>query len=71
MKLYLYQDRKGEHRWRAVSRNGRILADCGEGYTSHAMLMKGFKALKKALYTEDFTEIYAAPPTRFKLQRRK
>lgn len=32
MKFVLYLDRKGEHRWKLVGRNGRILADCGEGY---------------------------------------
>jgi len=30
----LYEDRAGEHRWRLVSSNGRIIADSAEGYSS-------------------------------------
>lgn len=30
----LFEDRSGEHRWRLVSSNGRIIADSGEGYSS-------------------------------------
>lgn len=29
----LYEDAAGEWRWRLVARNGRIVADSGEGYT--------------------------------------
>lgn len=32
MKFHIYQDRKGEWRWRLKARNGRIVADSGEGY---------------------------------------
>lgn len=28
----LYKDRKGEWRWRVRARNGKIIADSGEGY---------------------------------------
>jgi uncharacterized protein YegP (UPF0339 family) len=31
-KVYFYRDRRGEIRWRLVARNGRIVADSGEGY---------------------------------------
>jgi uncharacterized protein YegP (UPF0339 family) len=31
-----YKDRKGEYRWRAKARNGKIVADSGEGYATHA-----------------------------------
>lgn len=30
----VYEDAAGEFRWRLVGRNGRILADSAEGYTS-------------------------------------
>lgn len=33
MSAEIYQDRKQEWRWRLKARNGRILADSGEGYT--------------------------------------
>lgn len=29
----VYQDRKGEWRWRLYAANGRTIADSGEGYT--------------------------------------
>lgn len=32
MKFYIFQDRKGEWRWTLVARNGRKVADSGEGY---------------------------------------
>lgn len=30
----IYQDARGEYRWRITGRNNRILADSGEGYRS-------------------------------------
>lgn len=32
MRLRVYRDKAGEWRWRVFSRNGRIMADSGEGY---------------------------------------
>lgn len=29
----IYKDKSGQYRWRAVHKNGRILADSGESYT--------------------------------------
>jgi uncharacterized protein YegP (UPF0339 family) len=40
MKLVFYKDRKGEWRWRWRARNGRIMADSGEGYSSKRKAMK-------------------------------
>ena len=36
MKFYIYKDRAGEWRWRLKARNGRIVADSGEGYKTRA-----------------------------------
>lgn len=33
-KIRVYKDRKGEWRWRLTSRNGKIIADSGEGYVT-------------------------------------
>lgn len=30
----IFQDKRGEWRWRLRARNGRIIADSGEGYAS-------------------------------------
>lgn len=32
MKIEIYKDDNGEWRWRLKARNGRIVADSGEGY---------------------------------------
>lgn len=32
MKFHIYQDKRGEWRWHLKARNGRIVADSGEGY---------------------------------------
>lgn len=32
MKALIYRDRRGEWRWRLTARNGRVIADGGEGY---------------------------------------
>ena len=32
MKFIIYRDKKKEWRWRLKAKNGRILADSGEGY---------------------------------------
>lgn len=40
LRITVYRDAKGEYRWRAKSRNGRIVADCAEGYKTRAGAMK-------------------------------
>lgn len=35
-RVELYEDAKGEHRWRAKDTNGRIVADSGEGYVNRS-----------------------------------
>lgn len=32
MHFEIYTDKAGEHRWRLVASNGRVIADSGEGY---------------------------------------
>lgn len=34
MVIEVYKDRRAEWRWRARARNGRIVADGGEGYST-------------------------------------
>lgn len=38
--LYFYIDAAGEYRWRLRSRNGRTLADSGEGYKKLSACLK-------------------------------
>lgn len=51
----LYQDKRGEYRWRLRSRNSKIIADSGEGYTAKASCEHGI-ALVRAWNGE--VEIY-------------
>ena len=44
MKFSIYTDEAGQHRWHALSKNGRVVADSGEGYASKG---NATKALQK------------------------
>lgn len=43
--LHVYRDTAGKHHWAAVSENGNILADSGQGYARRIGALKGFDAL--------------------------
>ncbi len=43
MKFGIYTDKSNEHRWRALSRNGKCVADSGEGYSSKGNATKALK----------------------------
>lgn len=32
VKFKVYKDKKNEYRWRLIASNGKIIADCAEGY---------------------------------------
>lgn len=44
-----YKDRARKHRWRAKAQNGRLIADCGQGYKTLRGAEKGFRALESGL----------------------
>ena len=46
MKLEIYKDKKGEWRWRVISK-GRIVAESGEGYKRKSGLLKTLKNFMK------------------------
>jgi uncharacterized protein YegP (UPF0339 family) len=46
-KFQIYKDRKGEHRWRLRARNGEIIADSNEGYSSKATCKHGIDLVKE------------------------
>lgn len=48
-KLKVYRDRKGDWRWRLIATNGRILADCGQGYTRRTDAVNGAYLTEGAL----------------------
>lgn len=49
-----YKDRKGEYRWRLSHKNGRILADSGEGYKTRSGMRKSWSNLLLKLTTGQF-----------------
>jgi len=45
----VYQDAKGEFRWRLQDTNNKIIADSGEGYTTKAGCLAGIEDVKAAV----------------------
>lgn len=45
-RLHIYKDRKKEWRWSLISRNGKIVACSGEGYTR----LRSCRAIAKRLF---------------------
>lgn len=43
MKFSIYTDKAGQHRWRAVAKNGKTVADSGEGYASKGNATKSLQ----------------------------
>ena len=48
LQFHIYKDTKGKFRWR-MKRSGRIVADCGEGYTTKDKLKKTLKNIIQTL----------------------
>lgn len=41
----IYKDKKGEFRWRLKTKNGRIVAESGEGYKRMQGCLRGIQAV--------------------------
>jgi uncharacterized protein YegP (UPF0339 family) len=48
MKFEVYQDKRGEYRWRLKHANGNILATASEGYKAKADALKGIENVKNS-----------------------
>lgn len=48
MKIVIYEDLRGEHRWRLVAGNGRIVADGSEGYLDETNARDAVERLLRA-----------------------
>jgi uncharacterized protein YegP (UPF0339 family) len=46
--LEMYRDRKRDFRWRLRARNGKIVAESGEGYKRIRSLLKSYYSIAKA-----------------------
>ncbi|WP_115865282.1 YegP family protein [Halorussus litoreus] len=60
----VYEDAAGEYRWRLVHRNGRILADSGEGYASRS---NARRAVESVTATAESAEVDADSGARFEV----
>ncbi|MEM8875795.1 MAG: YegP family protein [Planctomycetota bacterium] len=56
-KFEVYQDKKGEYRWRLKSSNGQNIANGGEGYVAKADCLNGIESVKKNSQTADIVEL--------------
>lgn len=45
MHFYVYKDKKGEWRWKLRAKNGKIIADSGEGYKRRRDCVNGAQLL--------------------------
>jgi uncharacterized protein YegP (UPF0339 family) len=45
-KYLVYKDRAGLYRWRFVARNGQIIADSAESYTTKTACLNGIRIMK-------------------------
>ena len=48
LQIHIYKDAAGEFRWQ-MKRSGRIVADCGEGYTTKNKLKKTLSNIEKSM----------------------
>jgi uncharacterized protein YegP (UPF0339 family) len=51
-----YIDARGEHRWRFRAHNGRVVADCAEGYDSESNCQRAIDMIRREApyaHTED------------------
>ena len=46
-KFEVYEDARGEYRWRLKAANGQTIATGGEGYTSKAGCLNGIDSVKR------------------------
>lgn len=61
--IRIYLDTASEWRWRAISSNGRIVADSGEGYKTAAGAEHGFKKFWYVTQSPIFERIKPEAPT--------
>jgi uncharacterized protein YegP (UPF0339 family) len=57
MKIVVYQDLRGEWRWRFVAENGRVMADGAEGYDEKRGVDKALDTICGALRTGDVDRV--------------
>lgn len=56
-KCHIYEDEAGEFRWRLKARNGRIVADSGEGYRDENGATRAWNNLHYNLYALQHVDV--------------
>lgn len=54
--IQIYRDAAGEYRWRLIARNGRTIADSGEGYSRLRDCHRAVRSLRAAVAKARVTE---------------
>lgn len=54
----MYRDQNGEYRWRLRATNGRIVADCGEGYKTKGGCERGYLSAMQCISAARVVEDY-------------
>jgi len=49
MKFIIYKDKSKQFRWKLVAKNGKIIADSGEGYTRKRSAIKGIRLVETSI----------------------
>lgn len=49
MKFVIYTDKAGEARWKLVAKNGKTIADSGEGYHNEGNARRAIKAWRRGV----------------------
>jgi uncharacterized protein YegP (UPF0339 family) len=62
-KFQLYKDRKGEYRWRLRARNGEIIADSNESYSSKASFKHGIDLVREQAANAEVEDQTEEDPT--------
>ena len=59
----VYQDAAGEWRWRLRSKNGRVVADCAEGYKTRAGITRAVSVVENLIIgLRDEKSVPDSPP---------
>ena len=53
----VYKDKSSSWRWRLKADNGKVIADCGEGYSSKSACKDGLAVVKKEAYSAEVKEL--------------
>lgn len=57
LRFKTYVDEKGEHRWRLLASNGKIVACSGEGYKNRVDMLAEIEQIKQGMVESTISEM--------------